>query len=67
MIQPLKTPQFLNYQLSVQGLEFERFETIGEFIETIHRTSRYYNYQRIHTKLKMAPTEFKSQYLAKNA
>ena len=49
------------------GLEFERFETIGEFVEAIHRTIRYYNYQRIHTKLKMSPVQFKSQFLARKS
>ena len=47
------------------GLEFERFETIGEFVEAIHRTIRYYNHQRIHTSLKMSPVQFKSQFLAR--
>lgn len=37
------------------GLEFERFATVGEFVEAIHKTIRYYNQHRIHTKLKMSP------------
>ncbi len=45
------------------GLEFERFETIGEFVEAIHKTIFYYNNQRIHTKLKMPPTRFKQKFL----
>lgn len=49
------------------GLEFERFETIGEFIEAIHQTIKYYNQQRIHTKLKMSPVQFKSQFLARKS
>jgi len=47
------------------GLEFERFETIGEFVEAIHKTINYYNKERIHTKLKMSPMEFKQEYLQK--
>jgi transposase InsO family protein len=45
------------------GLEFERFETPGEFIEAIHKTVAYYNTQRIHTKLKTSPVKFKQKYL----
>lgn len=45
------------------GLEFERFETIGEFIEAIHKTINYYNNDRIHTKLKTSPFKFKLKFL----
>ena len=48
------------------GLEFERFETVGEFVEAIHQTIQYYNNQRIHTKLKMSPTKFKLKFLTQN-
>lgn len=48
------------------GLEFERFETIGEFVEAIHKTINYYNKERIHTKLKMSPTKFKLKFLSKS-
>jgi len=47
------------------GLEFERFETIGEFVEAIHRTVNYYNNERIHTKLKTSPVKFKLRFLTK--
>jgi len=47
------------------GLEFERFETVGEFVEAIHRTINYYNNERIHTKLKTSPTKFKLKFLTK--
>jgi putative transposase len=40
------------------GLEFERFETLGEFIEGIHQTINYYNNERIHTALRMPPSVF---------
>jgi len=48
------------------GLEFERFEAIGEFVEAIHHTINYYNRDRIHTKLKMSPFSFKLKFLARN-
>lgn len=41
------------------GLEFDRFQTLGELIEAIHLTIGYYNKIRIHTKLKMSPEHFK--------
>lgn len=40
------------------GLEFDRFESLGEFVEAIHQTIHYYNTQRIHTSLKMPPATF---------
>ncbi len=35
-----------------------RFETAGELIEEIYSKIRYYNYERIHTRLKMPPAIF---------
>lgn len=43
------------------GLEFDRFETLGELVEGIHQTITYYNKDRIHTALKMSPAQFKLQ------
>ena len=40
------------------GLEFDRFENLGEFIEGIHQTINYYNKERIHTSLKMPPSVY---------
>lgn len=48
------------------GLEFERFETVGEFVEAIHQKINYYNKERIHTKLKMSPFKFKLKFLTQN-
>jgi transposase InsO family protein len=45
------------------GLEFDRFNTMGELIEGIHQTITYYNKQRIHTSLKMSPEQFKLRKL----
>jgi len=41
------------------GLEFERFKTLGEFVEGIHQTINYYNKSRIHTALRMSPSQFR--------
>lgn len=44
------------------GLEFDRFDSLGHFVEAIHQTINYYNYQRIHTALKMSPFNFKQRH-----
>jgi len=44
------------------GLEFDRFNSIGEFVEAIHQTINYYNHTRIHTSLKMSPAQFRQQH-----
>lgn len=46
------------------GLEFDRFQTMGELIEGIHQTILYYNKYRIHTSLKMSPEQFKLKNLS---
>jgi len=45
------------------GLEFDRFNSIGEFVEAIHQTINYYNRTRIHTSFKMAPSQFRRQHI----
>jgi transposase InsO family protein len=47
------------------GLEFDRFNSIGEFVEAVHQTINYYNHRRIHTALKMSPLQFKQQHYQK--
>lgn len=41
------------------GLEFDRFNSLGEFILGIHQTINYYNRFRIQTTLRMSPEQFK--------
>lgn len=40
----------------------QRFETLEELIEEIYQTIYYYNNERIHGSLKMAPVIFKQKY-----
>jgi transposase InsO family protein len=54
---------FYNNFKTELGLEFERFNTIGELVEAIHQTINYYNHRRIHTTLKMSPTVFRHKHL----
>ncbi len=44
------------------GIEFDRFETIGELFEAIHQQINYHNNTRIHTTLKMSPVQFRNKY-----
>ncbi len=39
-----------------------RFETVEELMEAIYQTIYYYNNERIHSSLKMAPALFKQKY-----
>ena len=50
---------FNNFKTDL-GLEFDRFEDIGQLVEAIHHTIHDYNHHRIHTTLKMPPTQFRS-------
>lgn len=45
------------------GLEFDRFQDEGQFVEAIHQTLYSYNHTRIHTTLKMPPATFHARYL----
>jgi len=45
------------------GLEFDRFETEGHFLEEIHSTLYNYNHKRIHSALKMPSAKFHANYL----
>ena len=45
------------------GLEFDRFDDEGQFLEAIHHTLYKYNHTRIHTSLNMSPAMFHANYL----
>lgn len=51
--------------LKEEGGDLNRFETDGELVEELYRMIYYYNYQRIHTKLKMTPCQYRQNYLQK--
>ncbi len=52
---------FNNFKTDL-GLEFDRFESEGHFLEAIHHTIHDYNHHRIHSALKMSPIQFKQQF-----
>jgi putative transposase len=43
----------------------ERFDTLARLIEAIYAFIAYYNSERIHTKLRMSPVQFKKLWLVK--
>lgn len=49
---------FNNFKTDL-GLEFDRFEDIGQFAEAVYQTIHKYNTTRIHSVLKMPPTTFR--------
>lgn len=51
--------------LKGEGGDLSRFETDGELLEQIYQMIYYYNQQRIHSKLKMTPNQYKQNYLQK--
>ncbi len=42
----------------------DRYDILGELVEAIHLQIHYYNTQRIHSSLKMAPIQFKEKFIA---
>jgi len=42
--------------------DFNRFDTVGEFLEAIYQQIHYYNYDRIHTALRMSPVSFAATF-----
>lgn len=55
-----KTPIYLHFKVDLGYIS--RFETVEELIEAIYQTIYYYNNQRIHTSIKMAPVSFRYIY-----
>lgn len=53
---------FNNFKTDL-GLEFDRFESEGHFLEAIHHTLHTYNHKRIHSALNMPPIKFHTKYL----
>lgn len=49
---------YSNFKLELQSPN--RYQHIGELIEAIHQQINYYNHRRIHTTLKMSPTQFRN-------
>mgnify|MGYP000215210332 CR=1 FL=1 len=50
-------------QFKVDLRDPNRFKTLGELVYEIYQTIWRYNYERIHTALKMPPIQFSNQFL----
>lgn len=46
----------------VELADYNRFETLGEFVAEIYQQIHYYNYSRIHSKLQTSPKEFANNH-----
>lgn len=44
------------------GYEFDRFESVGHLVESVHKQINYHNNDRIHTTLKMTPRQFEHKH-----
>ena len=51
--------------LKAESGDLNRFETDGELLEELYRMLYYYNHDRIHSKLKMTPDQYRQNYLQK--
>lgn len=45
-------------KFKMEAGDLNRFETVGQLIEEIYSRIHYYNFERIHTALKMSPAEY---------
>jgi len=50
---------YSNFKLELG--DTNRFENVGELIEEIYKQIAYYNNQRMHTKLKMSPVQYRQK------
>lgn len=53
---------YSNFKLELG--QINRFETVGELIEEIYKQMAYYNNQRMHSKLKMSPVQYRQKHQA---
>jgi transposase InsO family protein len=51
---------YSNFKLELGDIN--RFENVGELMEEIYKQIAYYNNQRIHSKLKMSPVQYRKRF-----
>ncbi len=54
-------------QFKLELGQLSRFGTLGELIEAVHLQVHYYNTKRIHSRLKMPPSQFQASYIKNQA
>ena len=47
--------------------EFDRFDTYAELLEELYQQLHYFTFERIKTKLRMSPPEFRQEWLAQQS
>jgi putative transposase len=52
-------------RFKVEFGEFDRFDTYAELLEELYQQLYYFTFERIKTKLKMAPAEFRQEWIAR--
>jgi hypothetical protein len=54
-------------RFKVEFGEFNRFETYAELLEELYQQLHYFTFERIKTKLKMSPAEFRQEWIARQS
>lgn len=54
-------------RFKVEFGDFERFNTYAELLEELYQQLHYFTFERIKTKLRMAPAEFRVQWLERQS
>ena len=54
-------------RFKVEFGEFDRFDTYAELLEELYQRLHYFTFERIKTKLRMSPAEFRQEWLARQS
>ena len=54
-------------RFKVEFGEFDRFDTYAELLEELYQQLHYFTFERIKTKLRMSPAEFRQEWLARQS
>lgn len=54
-------------RFKVEFGEFNRFDTYAELLEELYQQLHYFTFERIKTKLKMSPAEFRQEWIARQS
>ena len=54
-------------RFKVEFGEFDRFDTYAELLEELYQQLHYFTFERIKTKLRMSPAEFRQEWLAQQS
>ena len=54
-------------RFKVEFGEFDRFETYAELLEELYQQLSYFTFERIKTKLRMSPAEFRQEWIARQS